>query len=233
LAAYYLAAIAYALDYEARADHTSLTISAACVALAVWTKQEGIVYLGFLLFFLVRSARGRGAIPLLLWAAPGVVMWGSWRIFLMWQGTPMGFDFSPWDLPTLVANLHRLPALGVLLAEEMIARARWGILWPIVCFLAVWPRNETRSAPRRSAIAWLVLGPILFWTTMYVMSAWTSYAEHVRVSLSRLMLQTVPAALLLTVIRIDAMGLFFRASVVGVDQGVLGSSSNVQRRNPG
>jgi hypothetical protein len=47
------------------------------------------------------------------------------------------------------------------------------------------------------------------------------------------MLQTVPAALLLTVIRIDAMGLFFRASVVGVDQGVLGSSSNVQRRNPG
>jgi hypothetical protein len=84
----------------------------------------------------------------------------------------------------------RIPGIARLFALNMLAVAEWGPVWFAVIGAAI------LGTFKRSISAPLLLVPILVPLTFYVaslsFSAWPDYMLHVRTSLDRLILVTVP-----------------------------------------
>jgi len=170
-------------------------------AFLIWSKQEGAVYWAVLGVALagVCFAR-RDFLPLLVWAAPGLLIWTLWSVFLHAQGTLSGYDFMPITVSNILANAGRVPELLSLLFAELLMFSRWGLLWVAVLVLCL--LQTPRGDRSRLALIWFVCCPLVIWTLAYTLSAWVPYTDHVRVSMPRLILQLVPTTLLLVALRV-------------------------------
>ena len=204
--AYYLASVALlARWFRSGLRDTRLLLCGSLIAgLLVWSKQEGSLYWCLLLIpTVVMAVAHKKPKAILVWAAPGIVAWSAWRVFLTIHGTTLGFDFLPPSFTNITSNLARIPNLAALLLTELLTWSRWGLLWPAVLVLLVVPTRDTFMG--RIWMLWFVILPIVLWTLLYTLSAWNPYVDHVQASLPRLVLQVVPTGLFLVAVRVDGL----------------------------
>ncbi len=206
LGIYYLAAIAYAVEYAVSGSRGALGLAAALGAALPWVKQEGVLaWAGLCAVAFVATRCGRRFADLAALVAPGAAVFLAWRIFLVRADTPSGAAFLPFALPTLLANSTRLPAIGMALVEELGRWIHWSYLWPatLLAIVSAWPTQRRRVS---LLLTLAVLVPLGLSSAAYVMSAWTPFEVHVESSLPRLVLQVTPVAVLLLALGLAPAG---------------------------
>jgi hypothetical protein len=94
-----------------------------------------------------------------------------------------------------LANLHRLPAILALMTRALLRPGRWGFLWP--AFAAACGLILLRPQVERAdlVLAVLVIVPFFAYAAIFLFSGWDSVAQHVGVSIERLLTPLAPAAL--------------------------------------
>jgi hypothetical protein len=189
LAAAVAGAISFALIGIARTKRDAFALSAALLAVAVWTKSEGLLFalaIGICAGALKPVAASIWSIPLLA-ALP-------WMTFQLIFGQ-RGGDFQSVSASAFAENLNRLPTIAVLLARELVRPGHWALLFPVFfCLLGVAVRR--RASAVDALLAAIVVVPLAVYGMMYVFSAWPDMREHVGTSLSRVLVPIAPLALI-------------------------------------
>jgi hypothetical protein len=189
LAAAVAGAISFALVGIAQTRRDAFALSAALLAVAVWTKSEG------LLFALAIGAFAVALKPVAvsMWSIP-LFAGLPWTAFQFIFGQPGG-DFQSVSASIFVENLHRLPTIAMLVARELVRPGHWALLFPVFfCLLAV--AVKRRASAVDLLLAAIVVVPLAAYGLMYVFSAWPDMREHVGTSLSRVLVPVAPLALI-------------------------------------
>ncbi len=206
LAMYDGAAALYLLLWWRQRCPTDLVLMGLLAGGAIWTKKEGLPIALILLGAAAVSCLcrdgaqpfGRRPRPWLASVLATVALPLPWLVFTRIV-RPQGSDFWPITLATFVDHADRLPTILGYFLQEAASLDDWSLLWivaPVVVALAL--------ALRRLRLPTLVLLLMFLiqlgvYLVSYVFSYWTPYTLHIGSSLNRLMLQTAPLALLITV----------------------------------
>jgi hypothetical protein len=110
---------------------------------------------------------------------------------------PLGRDFLPLTPAVFVAHAGRLPHIATFFALQMLAFKNWSLLW--VALAGTLLLAARRLTPSGRGLLVLLLGQLGLYMVAFVFSDWQPYTAHVQTSLDRLLVQTVPLALLLLV----------------------------------
>ncbi len=170
---------------------------------AAWTKKEGLtVAIVLLLAYLIGEGLRRGPelAARLKSVVPVVAAWGAlplpWLIFTLLTH-PLGRDFLPTTPAVFLAHVGRLTYIVPIFALQMLDIANWSMLWALlIALLALALRRLGGSG---YGLLLLLLAQLGAYAVAFVFSDWQPYTAHVQTSLSRLLVQTVPLALLLLV----------------------------------
>ncbi len=172
---------------------------------AIWTKKEGLLAASLLLLALIVGEAVRRQAP---WRARALAVLGAtaatvllplpWLIFSL-AAHPVGRDFLPVTPAVFVAHLGRLPTITASLPREAVNLGRWGLFWPIVGGAVVISVAARRLGPAGWGLLLLLAAQLGLDGIGYVFSDWSPYTAHIDTSLYRLLLQTVPLAVLLLV----------------------------------
>jgi len=194
LSIYYLAALGYLSLSLARRG--SLSVFAAVLACLPWIKNEGMILWGVtaLIATLFVLLRRRSSWELVAFA-PGLLVIALWRLFLRSVAVTPTVDFLPINPGNLVSNVHRLPSIYHVIAEEMTTWQNWGFYWIIFALAALLLSFYWRALSNALLLAGTLL-PLGLYSAVYVFSAWELYLNHVASSIPRLLAQLVPATLL-------------------------------------
>lgn len=179
-----------------------LRLAALAVGLAAWSKQEGLVYVViFIVLAWFTTCRGeRHRVPWACCLALLVALpWHGARFLLDLPTEPFGVAGSGF----LDVLSSRLPIILSTLAATMTRLDRWGVLgwltlaallWCLPTALRPWRRRSRAEAGADVPIFFLLAG-LAFIVTAYVTTPY-DLAWHLRTSLDRLLLQLLPAAVL-------------------------------------
>jgi len=206
IAVYYLAAVIFVLDHLLHDRASSLRIAAAIAMVLPWVKQEGLVLFGGLAIVLVgacmlRERRGAlrpraAGLAIASFCLPGLFVGVGWRVYLSHVHAIREHDYLPYTWHTLSSNIGRLPMIGSHLFDELAMWDRWTLLWPWFGATAVlWFVARRGSALQAAPL--LVILPAAADCGVYLFSAWQPVEAHIDSSLSRLLLQLTPVAMLL------------------------------------
>jgi len=206
LAVFYLAAVVFLLDHLLHGRMSSLRVAAALAMVLPWVKQEGVVLFGGLAVVMVGACilrahsgklrRGAAALRLAAYCTPGLVVAVGWRVYLGRVRAVKEHDYLPYTLHTLTGHIGRVPTITSRLYHELAAWDHWALLWPWFAATAVlWVIIRRRSALLAAPL--LVILPMVADSGVYLFSAWTPVEAHIDSSLSRLVLQLAPVAVLL------------------------------------
>ena len=110
---------------------------------------------------------------------------------------PLGRDFLPLTPAMFVAHAGRLPHIATFFALQMLAFKSWSLLWVVLAGALLLVAR--RLTPSGRGLLLLLLGQLGMYVVAFVFSDWQPYTAHVQTSLDRLLMQTVPLALLLLV----------------------------------
>jgi hypothetical protein len=110
---------------------------------------------------------------------------------------PLGRDFLPLTPAVFVAHAGRLPHIATFVVLQMLAFQNWSLLW--VALAGTLLLVARRLIPSGRGLLLLLLGQLSIYVVAFVFSDWQPYTAHVQTSLDRLLVQTVPLALLLLV----------------------------------
>jgi 4-amino-4-deoxy-L-arabinose transferase-like glycosyltransferase len=170
---------------------------------AMWTKKEGVPVALVLLFACVIGELVRGRVPLrsrvlhILWvgiAAVGLPL--PWLIFTQ-TAHPVSSDFHPVTLAVFVANAPHLPRILDLFVQQTLVVERWSLFWVSLAVVVLFAGLRLSRCGR--ALLMLLSAQLGIYLLAYLFSSWSSYEVHIQTSLSRLMLQATPLALLVIV----------------------------------
>jgi len=173
---------------------------------AIWTKKEGLpVALILLCAAAVSCVYWEGGRPLTQRLRPWlasvlatVALPLPWLVFTRIV-RPQGSDFWPITLATFAGHIDRLPTVLGYFLQETLSLDDWSLLW-IVALVVVSLALAVRRLPLPTLVLLLMfLIQLGVYLVSYVFSYWTPYTLHIGSSLNRLVLQTVPLALLITV----------------------------------
>jgi len=170
---------------------------------AAWTKKEGLtVAVVLLLAYLIGEGLRRGpelAIRLRS-LVPIVAAWSAlplpWFLFVLLTH-PLGRDFLPTTPAVFLAHVGRLTYIVPTFALQMLDIGNWSMLWALL--LALLALSLRRLGGPGYGLLLLLLAQLGAYALAFVFSDWLPYTAHVQTSLSRLLVQTVPLALLLLV----------------------------------
>ncbi len=206
LAMYGGAAALYLLLWWRQRCPADLVLMGLLAGGAIWTKKEGLpIALILLCAAAVSCIYWEGGQPLKQRLRPWlasllatVALPLPWLVFARIV-RPQGSDFWPVTLATFIGHADRLPTILGYVLQETLSLNDWSLLWivaPAVVALAL--------ALRRLRLPTLVLLLIFLvqfgvYLVSYVFSYWMPYTLHIGSSLNRLVLHTVPLALLITV----------------------------------
>jgi len=167
---------------------------------ALWTKKEGAVAAGLILFVYIVGEAWRQNVswrerlqnvvyPLLA----TMIVAAPWWIFTRLVH-PIGGDFLPLTPATFLANVSRIPHIAELAVAQLLTFSAWSLLWIVLL-------GSVLVAARRLPIqGWALLGVLLgqmvIYLLSYVFSSWQPYTLHIATSFDRLVAQTVPVAVL-------------------------------------
>ena len=198
IGAFYVAAVITLLLGREKQSLRVVTGSGIVAAALPWVKQEGLIlWSAFMVLAAVVTAstfRERRFRSLAVTAAPGILVIAGWRLFLRAVDALNGGAFLPMTLHTAIANCGRLRPISGALIREMLTWRRWSLLWPVflLAVFALW-----RAGKRTVALVLLVavILPLPAYMFVYLFSAWHPFMNHVYGSLSRLILQLSPVAI--------------------------------------
>lgn len=182
-------------------------LAALLSALAVWTKREGTLIAAYVLVAVVLARTvqahrdGRRPMQALagtwwLLAVPAIVA-GPW-LWLQRRYGMTDHDFSPVTLGILSANLSRLPAIVRLVARELLLPGHWALLWPAFGMTLLLAGRRLRDGAEQFLLGAVVV-PMALYTSVFLFSSWTVFAEHVGTALPRLIIPLAPIALFVTI----------------------------------
>jgi len=202
----YLGAVVFLLDHLVHGRSSSLRLAAALATALPWIKQEGLVLFGGLVVvtvgaYLLRERRGAvsratAAASIIGFCMPGLVVAVGWRVFLARVDAIEEHDYLPYTWHTFSGHLGRVGTIASRLVDELSLWERWALLWPWFGVTAiVWIVVRRGSALRAAPL--LVVLPMAADCGVYLFSAWTPFEAHIDSSLSRLLLQLAPVAVLL------------------------------------
>jgi hypothetical protein len=204
LAVFYLAAAICLLAFLQTGDRRAIGPLGVLAALTPWVKQEGIILYGCLLLVVAVHAVRLRNVRLGLWAlVPGLLLFGAWRIFLRASGSIAGTAFLSPTPATLLQNLPRLPEIVAYTLGELMNLSHWGILWPALIVSLLLIRRP--SLLLRATLVGLIVIPLALEQGIYVFSAWVPFMSHVESSMTRLVLQVVPLAVLVLGLAVPAV----------------------------
>ena len=170
---------------------------------AAWTKKEGLpmallLVLAFAAGEFLRRDRGlRARAWTLMWVILGTAALPlPWLLFTHIMH-PLGRDFLPLTPAEFVAHAGRLPRIATFFVLQMLAFKNWSLLW--VALAGALLLVARRLTPSGRGLLLLLLGQLGIYAGAFVFSDWQPYTAHVQTSLDRLLVQTVPLALLLLV----------------------------------
>jgi hypothetical protein len=196
LAAFYLGAVLYLLEYLETEDARLLVLVGVLGALMPWVKRDGVVLWGCLLgVMLIKTMPRRDWRAWVMIALPGVVWLGFWRIFLWGIGATAHPEYLPMTWGTLKGNIGRIPTIARSIWEEVINWRTWSVIWALP---AAGLLNLYEPKGRRLIAAWLllILAPMALYGSIYIFSAWDPFTYHIGASLGRLLLHLTPVVLL-------------------------------------
>ena len=164
--------------------------------LLVWAKSEGMF-----LWLILAAPAGlmllwRKRWGACLWAIlPGAILLGGFRAFLAMMKAAPEMNYAPVTWSALQTNAGRAGPIAQRFAHEFVDLEKWSLLWPGVAaaILALWLRDRRRFA---LGLAAAVMVPMSAYGCAYLLSTWTDFGLHMELSLSRLLLQLAPVALL-------------------------------------
>jgi hypothetical protein len=215
LAAAVAGAISFALVGISAEKKDAVVLGGVLLAVAVWTKSEGLIFAIAIGFSTLAVRRGDGnlfrkdrtkKVPVtfslaVLWWVP-VVAALPWIVFQQMYGQSSG-DFHPVRPGLFVENLERLPTIALLFGRELFRPGHWALLFPVFFYLlAVMVRRHRNVAD--DFLAAIVVGPLTAYALMYVFSAWPDMREHIGTSLSRVLVPLAPLALIFIVRQLQA-----------------------------
>ena len=102
-----------------------------------------------------------------------------------------------------VDHAGRLPHIATFFALQMLAFKNWSLLWVVLAGTLVLAAR--RLSPSGRSLLLLLCGQLGIYGVAFVFSNWQPYTAHVQTSLDRLLVQTVPLALLLLVEAMSAL----------------------------
>ncbi len=196
LAAFYLGAVIYLLEYWETGETRLLILSGALGAMMPWVKEDGMILWACLVAVaFLGTVRTRQWRALMLMVLPGALFVGFWRIFLYLIQAEVYQVFYPVTWATLRNNIDRVPWIARLIVQEMMNWRHWSLLWllPLAGLVQVF---DGRS--RRVTVAWLALifAPVALYGSVYIFSRWEPFNQHLELSLARLLLHVAPIVLL-------------------------------------
>lgn len=190
LASYLVAAAASAVIALRASDRRAMLAAGILLSLAMLTKREGTLFFLAALCALALIERSLGRLARWVW--PALLIGLPWYGYAGSTGIP-DRDFLPATPATILAHADRLGGIARLFVLNTLALDEWSVLWfafGAVLLLAVLHRRLRAPA---------LLAPIAIPLCLYVVSlsisAWPDPDLHVRTSLDRLILVTVPFAL--------------------------------------
>jgi hypothetical protein len=207
------ASTAAALSCALLAIRTSQTriyvLAGVLAAIAVWTKVEGIVLAISLGAGVIAASwsmwRRVPARNVPVWAATAV-LWFPVALVFPWFVIQHLYAIPEADFPSMspaiaLGNLHRLPGIVNQMLGATLKPGRWGLLWPAfgVTFVLAVTRRELDDVTLVMAAA--VVVPFVAYTLIFLFSGWDSVADHISVSVERLLVPLAPAALIFAVSR--------------------------------
>ncbi|MCX5677914.1 MAG: glycosyltransferase family 39 protein [Candidatus Omnitrophica bacterium] len=180
LAFYYFASAVFLLAWiEDRKDLRFLAVSAVMVALAGWTKNEGMLYCAInasLVIYLSITTRKETSVktiyaPILYLAVIGIIL-APW----IWIKARFGIVNDEINLLNLnpVYLLKQLPKLGPIfyeLQKQLFGPKKWILLWPIAIFAAIFNYRKIFTGAQKYISISLILafcGYVVFYMISYV-----------------------------------------------------------------
>ena len=170
---------------------------------AAWTKKEGLPVVTLLVLayaageILRPDTRPRAR----AWTTMAVILGAAalplpWLLFIHFVH-PLPRDFLPLTPAVFVAHAGRLPHIATFFVLQMLAFKNWSLLW--VALAGILLLAARRLTPGGRVLLLLLCGQLGIYMVAFVFSGWQPYTAHVQTSLDRLLVQTVPLALLLLV----------------------------------
>lgn len=198
LAALWLAAAICFCDWLQSSRAADLLLSGIFAALAAWTKNEGLVLLAFqsaaVAAVVLQRRNQRLLAQAAAYAAACAVVIGPWLALRQHYHLPNS-DFLAVTLANTLDHLDRLPLVAVMTLQELTNVQDWGLLWLVFCFtLSLLWRREDR--PLNAYLALSVSVPLLALLGSYLYSQYVPVADHIGLSVPRLLLQQAPIAAL-------------------------------------
>jgi 4-amino-4-deoxy-L-arabinose transferase-like glycosyltransferase len=190
MAAFLVGAAATYAAYKDGGDRRSLAAAGVLLGLAVLTKRDALPYLGAAVLAVAWMERRQA--PSAWFAVPSIALCAPWYLYVRLSAVP-DRDFLAATPAHLAAHLDRLAPIARLFSLNLLATNEWNVLWYVAAatlLLAI--RRKTVRAP---ALLLLVGIPLAAFVGSLCLSAWPDYTLHVRTSLDRLILGTVPFAL--------------------------------------
>jgi 4-amino-4-deoxy-L-arabinose transferase-like glycosyltransferase len=190
-----------------RASRRALVLCGAFTALGVWTKKEGLLLLLCTALIVVVAAwrrhvaSGEPAAALrdgALFLSPVLVVAGPWLAFLALD-RPLTRDFLPITVSTLLAHLDRLPTICSFLGLRLLDVPHWNVAWALLAAVAVLGRRQLGRGSALGYLLALLVLQIAADGAVFIFSDWQPYTAHLQTSLDRLLLHSLPLAVLLLV----------------------------------
>ena len=172
--------------------------------LLVWGKSEGMFLwlilaapAGLLLLWRKRWGASLSAI------LPGAMLLCGLRAFLGVMKAAPELNYAPVTWSVLQTNAERAGPIVQRFAQELVDLEKWSLLWPGVAaaILALALRAKGRFA---MALGAAVILPMCAYGCAYLLSTWSDFELHMELSLSRLLLQLAPVALLTIALAVPA-----------------------------
>jgi hypothetical protein len=164
--------------------------SGTLLGLAAFTKHDGLVFVGTAILVLLMGERSRMRMVAVL--VPALIIAAPWYVFAAAIQAP-DRDFYAVTVSNLGSFAGRIPGIARLFSLNMLSLAEWGPVWFAVVGWAI------LGTVKRSISAPLLLVPIVvplaFYAASLSFSAWPDYMLHVRTSVDRLIVATVPFGL--------------------------------------
>jgi hypothetical protein len=197
LAACYLGAVVYLLEYLREKRREALRAAGVLAAILPWIKVEGAILWGCVVVFAGLIALHRRQLSALAWViVPGLTLLAGWRILLLAADARYG-GFLAVRPGTLLGNLPRLGLVGRALWRYATG-GEWSLFWPVAALstaVSLWTVRAAR--PTVALLAAAVALPAGLYSTVYIFTP-IDPAFHIATSLPRLLIQvSLPAVFLI------------------------------------
>jgi hypothetical protein len=172
------------------------------LAVAAWTKAEGILLFGCVVMALlavivtgprtsaIRIAVTVSVIPLL--------SIGLWMLIQRWYGLP-GADFVPVSVASLANGAGQARNLINIFVAELLLPGHWGLLWPAWAVAIAIAAVFRIGGSEHWFLVTSVTSAFAIDVAIFFLSAWADPLEHARLAVTRLIVPLAPVALMFTI----------------------------------